>query len=106
MTSIESKRKILREIDKDFQIEVCPISETYKVTHRGGHFQTIPWTDFTKETVENIRKTVYTNRNGSIIEELDEHNFKREQAIQKQKDEMIHETAKEVGKPLYNLLKY
>ena len=105
MNELESKRKLLKEIDKNFEVNFYPEDAEYTITHNKVFFQNIPWGGFTKEVVDHIRRIVYINRHGSIEDEIDEKNLKIEQENQRKQDEMIHETAKDVGKPLYELLR-
>lgn len=106
MTSLESKQMLVKEIDKDFDLQFNAKALRYEITHRGGHFMHVPWGGFTKDVVDHIRKTVYINRNGNILDEIDEANFKVELEKKKAQDDLIEQTARDIGKPLYDLVKY
>lgn len=105
MASIEDKRRLIQDIDKDFYIEFVPEIESYIITHKGGHFQTIKHGDFTHKTLENIRRVVYINKNGDMARQIDENNEKIQKEAQREQDDMIEQAAKDVGRPLYNLLR-
>lgn len=104
MATIDDKQRLLKEIDKGFDIEFHADIESYVITHNGGYFQTVKYGDFTQETLENIRRVVYFNINGDMARQIDEHNDKIHLSNQKKEDDMIEQTAKDIGKPLYKAM--
>lgn len=104
MAEVRDKRRLLQEIDKDFDIEFNPHTESYVITHKGCYFQVVKYGEFTRDTLEHIREVVYINRNGNIFKEVDEANEKAEKAKEKAQDDFIEQTAKDIAKPIYKAL--
>lgn len=104
IADVRDKRRLLQEIDKDFDIDFNPHTESYVITHRGYYFQVVPYGEFTRETLDHIREVVYINRNGDIFKEVDEANEKVELAKEKADEQFAEDVAKEIGKPLYKAL--
>lgn len=99
-------RPILKEIDKDFDISFNFHTETYLITHKDFPFMTVPYGQFTRETVENIRKAVYININGNVLEEIDQNNAKVEARKDKEISDLAECMAKDLRKPLINAIDY
>lgn len=99
-------RPILKEIDSDFDISFNVYHETYLITHKDFPFMTVPYGEFTRETIENIRKAVYINVNGDVIEEVEDNNKKIEESKDREYNNMIECMAKDIRKPLINAIDY
>jgi len=104
MAEVRDKKRLLQEIDKDFDIEFNPFTESYLITHRGYSFQVVPYGEFSRDTLDHIRKVVYLNINGDVFKDVDEANEKAEKSKEKAEDDFIEYTAKEIGKPIYKAL--
>jgi len=104
IAEVRDKRRLLQEIDPDFDIDFNVHTETYVITHKGMYFQLVKYGEFTRETLDHIREVVYINRNGDIFKEVDEANEKAEKAKEKAQDDFIKDTAKDIAKPIYKAL--
>lgn len=104
IAEVRDKRRLLKEIDQDFDIDFNPHTESYVITHRGHYFQVVKYGEFTRETLDHIREVVYINRNGDIFKEVDEANEKVELAKEKADEQFAEDVAREIGKPLYKAL--
>lgn len=104
IADVRDKRRLLQEIDPEFDIDFNPHTESYVITHRGYYFQVVKYGEFTRETLDHIREVVYINRNGDIFKEVDEANEKVELAKEKADEQFAEDVAKEIGKPLYKAL--
>lgn len=91
-------RPILQGIDPLFEIDFNYDTETYSVYFNGGFFRTVPWEDFTRETVEEIHKAYLQNYHGTVFDEMDKHNEAIKKAKEKQRDDMVHDMAKDLRK--------
>ena len=91
-------RPILQVIDPLFEIDFNYDTETYSVYFNGGFFMSVPWEDFSRETVERIHDTYLQNYHGTVFDEMDKHNEAIKKAKEKQRDEMVHEMAKDLRK--------
>lgn len=100
----EGKRKILKEIDEDFDIIFCLDTEHYLITHKGFPFQKVAWDEFTREVIDHIKKVVYINKNGNIADEVDKYNAKTDSDKDKKIEDMAHQMAKDIRKPLIKQL--
>lgn len=105
MASVDDKDRLLKEIDKDFSIEFNKEIESYIIYHNGYHFQTVKYGDFTRELLGHIREMVYININGDPMKHIDESNTKVEIAREKETDDMIEQTVKDIAKPMWELFR-
>lgn len=96
--SCDEIRPILQGIDPLFEIDFNYDTETYSVYFNGGFFRTVRWEDFTRETVEEIHKAYLQNYHGIVFDEMDKHNEAIKKAKEKQRDDMVHEMAKDLRK--------
>jgi hypothetical protein len=92
-------RPILQEIDKDFDVGFNFDTETYTVYHKGRFFQSVPYGQFTRETIANIRKTVI-NINGDIFAEVDKANELAAKRHDRATELLAESLAKDIRKPL------
>jgi len=99
MGNVEEKRKILKEINPDFDIEFYPEKEAFEITHKGHYFMSVPYGEFTRDTVNHIRYMVWLNENGSVTDEIDKHNEKLEISQEKNMEDMSYWLAKDLRKP-------
>lgn len=93
-------RPILQEIDKDFDIGFNCNTETYTVYHKGRFFQSVPYGQFTRETIANIRKTVWLNINGNVFADVDKANEIAERRHERETELLAESLAKDIYKPL------
>lgn len=94
------KRRILKDIDIDFDIGFEYENERYVITHKGFPFQYVKLGDFTRSILDHIRKMVWINKNGSIIDEIDSHNAKIEGKHDRKLEDMIRQFSKDIRKSL------
>lgn len=99
-------RPILKQIDSDFDISFNPHTESYLVTHKDFPFTNIPYGQFTRQTIEHIRKAVYININGNVMEEIDEHNAKVEASKERKFQDLTACMANDIRRPLLNAIDY
>jgi hypothetical protein len=100
MGNVEDKRRILKEIDNDFDIEFYPEKMAFEITHKGHYFMSVPFGEFTRDTVNHVRKMKWLNENGSVTDEIDKHNAKLEESKEKEIEDMAYWMAKDMRKPL------
>jgi hypothetical protein len=99
---IEDKRRIVKDIDNNFDIHFCLDTETYLITHKNFPFQRVAWDGFTREVLEGIRHTVWLNHNGNVIDEIEKNNAKIDKDKENKLSEMTMQMAKDIRKPLLN----
>lgn len=100
MGNVEEKRSILKDIDPYFDIEFYPEKVAFEITHKGHYFMSVPFGEFTRDTVSHVRKMKWLNENGSVTDEIDRHNEKLEHDKEKQIEDMAYCMAKDIRKPL------
>lgn len=93
-------RPILQEIDRDFDIGFNFDTETYTVYHNGRFFMSVPYGEFTRDTVAHIRKTVWLNINGDIFGEIDDANEKADKRKDRDMELFSESLAKDIRRPL------
>ena len=93
-------RPILQGIDPLFDIGFNYDNESYIIYFNGGFFQSTPHDEFTRETIEEIAETYWRNTYGDIIKEIDENNKKIKLSQERERDDMIHELAKDMRKAI------
>jgi hypothetical protein len=97
-------RSVLKEIDTDFDVEF--IAGKYIVTHKGNYFTQVNYGEFCRNTMENIRKTVWINKHGSVLEEIDKNNEKIEKSHDRDLSNLAECMAKDLRKPLLDVIDY
>lgn len=100
LAGCNEKRELLKSICTDFDIRFDKHREEYEITHKGFPFQRVAWDGFDKKVVEHIRKTVYINENGNIVDEIDKENAKIDKAKEKEQTDMNIDMAKEIRKAI------
>lgn len=98
--NVEDKRRIIKDINQDFDINFCLDTETYLITHKGYPFMRVKWNEFTRETIYHIRHMVYLNENGSIEDEIEKNNCKVDKHNDNRLMDMARQMAKDIRKPL------
>ena len=98
--NVEDKRRLLKEIDVDFDINFDIDTEHYYITHKDFPFMKVPWNGFDRSVVDHIRKVVYINRNGNILDEIDSNNSKVDKSNENRISDMARQLAKDIRKPL------
>lgn len=93
-------RPILKEIDKELDISFNQEAEMYIITHKGMYFMSVKYGEFDRKTVESIRKTVWTNINSNIVDEIEVHNSKIDAQKDRELSNMAESMAKDIRKPL------
>jgi hypothetical protein len=97
---VAEKRKILKEINPDFDIKFYLEKESFEITHKGHFFMSVKFREFDRDTITHIRKMKYINENGDILDEIDSHNAKIEESKEKKLEDMAYWMAKDIRKPL------
>lgn len=92
----KSIRPHLKAIDSLFDIEFNYDTERYIIYFNGSVFQVVPWKELDKDTIERIRRVYWENINSDPFAEVDANNEKIEQAQEAQRQDMIHELAKDL----------
>ena len=93
-------RPILQGIDPLFDIEFNYDTESYVIYFNGGFFQSTPWREFDRKTIEKIADVYWINTHCDIIAEVDKHNEKIKKSEENKRDDMIHELAKDMQKAI------
>lgn len=93
-------RLILQEIDQEFDVGFNPEVETYTIYHNGRFFQSVHYKDFTRKTIEDIRKTVWININGDIFADVEKANEAADKRKERSRERLSESIAKDIRKPL------
>lgn len=100
IAGISDKRRVLQEIDTDFDISFSTETEQYSIYHKGYLFQNVDWNGFTRKVLDHIRRMVWLNRNGLVESEIDNNNNEIDKAKEKKIEDMAYNLAKDIRKPL------
>jgi len=95
-------RPDIKSIDSDFDIFFDVTEESYHIMHRDVRFQTVHHTGITQELFEHLRHIVYLNKNGLVLDHLEEHELKEELKEEKRLSDMAEDMAKNLRRPLIN----
>lgn len=93
-------RQVVKDIDKRFDCYYDGDNNKYVITQYDNYFDSVSPTDLCKDFFDKLRRVVWINIYGSIGEEVDKHNAKLEQESEAKKENIIHEMAKDMYKPL------
>lgn len=93
-------RRILRDIDPELDIDFNFDREEYTVFYMGNPFRCVPYGSFTRETAQEIRRTLWTNINGDVFAEVDEANDRADRRRERNRELMSEALAKDIRKPL------
>ena len=87
-------KQLIKDINSDMDITFD--GQNYKITHKDKFFQVIPFAQFDRETLNEIRKTVWMNENKCILDEIDRNNNELDNKKQKKIDERGNQTARDM----------
>jgi len=91
---MEEIKQLIKDINSDMDITFD--GKVYTITHKEKLFQVIPFAQFDRETLNDIRKTVWMNENKCILDEIDRNNDKLDNDKQKNIDERGNQTARDM----------
>ena len=97
-------RPILKDIDPELEIEF--IGNKYIITHRGMYFMQVDYGQMDRKYMQEIRKIVWINKNGSMLEEIDKNNEKIEKSHDRDLSNLAECMAKDLRKPLLDAIDY
>ena len=101
-------RRHLKDIDPGFDIGFEYETESYHILHRGPEdddpqtFQVVPFGEVTRELLADIRHTVWLNKEGNMLDWIDEQCEQKDIAEEKKLTNMAEALAKDLWKPLKN----
>jgi hypothetical protein len=95
-------RRLVREIDPRFDCRADVEQAEYIITQTSplglvSFWGAIPFDNVTKEFFDHMRQTLYVNRNGNPMRDMEEHNRAIEERRERQQDEAMDDLAKETG---------
>ena len=93
-------RRVVKDIDTRFDVYYDADTNKYVITQYENYFDSVSPTELCKDFFDRLRKTVWININGSIVDEIDKNNAKVEQAKEKEMAELTNNLAKDIYKPL------
>jgi hypothetical protein len=99
-SELADKQRIMKEISPDFDVTFDVAFEEYCISHKDVLFRRVPVDGFTRQEVEEIRRVVWINENGNILEEVDNANEKRELDNEKKASDLYYQMAQDIRKPL------
>lgn len=95
-----SYSKIFKSIDKGF--EVTEAGPNLIVTHNGGHFETIPKDDLTREKISSICQVAFINKYGNMIDFVEANNEQIEAANERKQTDINENFGRDIFKTLRN----
>ena len=75
-------------------------TKSYIIYFNGGFFQSTKYDEFTRDTIERIGEVYYINTHGDILKEVELNNEKIDKSKERERDDMIHELAKDMKKAI------
>ena len=95
-----SIRRVVKDIDKRFDVYYDGDKNKYVITQFDNYFDSISPAEVCKGFFDRLREIVWINIYGSISDEVDKNNAKIEAENDKKQEEIVHEMAHEIYKPL------
>lgn len=95
-------RPLLKEIDKDFEIVFNYKTEKYEIMHNGMLFQTVPFGQFDRKLLADIKHTVWLNRTRQLLDYIDKQNERVEASEDRKLSNYAEALAKDLRRPLIN----
>ena len=93
-------RRVVKDIDNRFDVYYDADTNKYIITQYDNYFDSVSPTELCKEFFDRLRKVVWINIHGSIVDEIDKNNAKIEEANQKKVADVTENLAKDIYKPL------
>jgi len=98
--SCSSIRKIVKAIDRRFDVYYDADINKYVITQYNNYFGSIAPKDLNRDFFDNMRKTIWININGSILDEIDKNNEKIRKENEEKENNIISCMARDLYKPL------
>ena len=93
-------RHVVKDIDTRFDVYYDADANKYIITQYDNYFDSVSPNDLCKDFFDRLRKIVWINMYGSIIDEIDKNNAKIEEAKEKEATNVTENLAKDIYKPL------
>jgi len=93
-------RPVLKSIDSLFDICFNYDTEQYIIFFNDAPFQSVPWKELDKNTIEHVKKMFWINLNGDPFKAIDENNLSVELAKENEKNDLIREMSKDLRKAI------
>jgi hypothetical protein len=95
-------RRLVKEIDPRFDCRFDLEQAEYIITQKSplgqvSFWAAIPWNGITKDFFDHMRQTLYVNRNGDPMREMEEHNRKIVERREQAQDDAMDDLARETG---------
>lgn len=99
-SELKDKQRIMKEISPDFDVSFDYLENEYCISHKNVLFRRVPVDEFTRAEIEEIRRVVWLNENGNILEEVEKNNEQVELDKEKKATDLHYEMAKDIRTPL------
>lgn len=93
-------RRVVKDIDNRFDVYYDADANKYIITQFENYFDSISPEELCKDFFDKLRKIVWINMYGSIIDEIEKNNAKIEEAEEKKIADVSESLAKDIYKPL------
>ena len=93
-------RRVVKDIDKRFDVYYDADTNKYIITQYESYFDSVSPAELCKDFFDRLRKIVWINMYGSIVDEIDKNNAKIEAAEEKKVSDVAENFAKDIYKPL------
>ena len=93
-------RRVVKDIDNRFDVYYDADSSKYIITQYDNYFDSVSPSDLCKDFFDRLRKVVWINMYGSIIDEIDKNNAKIEEESERRASDIATNLAKDIYKPL------
>lgn len=89
-------RDVIQDIDEGFDVAFDWEHGLYRISHNDIPFQSFPPHELGKGIIDHLKHITYLNKNGLVLQHLDEVNLKEELAEDKKVSEMAESMASDI----------
>ncbi len=93
-------RRVVKDIDDRFDVYYDADAKRYIITQYDNYFDSVSPDELCKDFFDRLRKIVWINIYGSIIDEIDKNNAKIEETKEKEISDVAESLAKDIYIPL------
>lgn len=93
-------RRVVKDIDRRFDVYYDGDLNKYVITQYDNYFDSVSPADLCKGFFDRLRKVVWINVYGSIVDEIEKNNAKIEAEQERKQSDMAQSIAEELYKPL------
>lgn len=95
-------RPMLKDIDDGFDIDFDWEKERYYIHHKTSVFQTVPFGEVTRKLIADIRRVVWLNKTGQVLDHVERSERRAEARSDRATELWAEAMASDIRRPLLN----